>query len=334
MELQGKTILITGIGGFIGLRAAEMAVQRGMKVRGIQRTAEKAQAARALGAEVVIGSITDPAVTERACQGVDIVLHTAAIVREEGDVNKFMDTNVGGTLNLAKTAKAAGVRCFVHLSSVMVYGYSYPNHVNESGPLYTGDNPYCKTKVEAEKQLLPLNDSDFGIITIRPGDVYGPRSLVWVVRPLQLMKKRLFVLMDGGRNIINHIYVDNLIDGIFLAIEKEAYGEAFNLTDGAATTWREYATWLSKISGMPKPISLPGFVVRTLVKLRISDDSISMSSIDVLSRRYAYSIEKAWSVLGYQPSISLEEGMARTAEWLRKEDIYSPEWIARAKASK
>jgi nucleoside-diphosphate-sugar epimerase len=329
MNLKNKTLLITGIGGFIGLRAAEFAIEQGMQVRGLQHSVHKAKKAQQLGAEVIIGSITDPAAAKQACQGVDIVLHTAAVAKEGGAFDHFREVNVGGTVNIATAAKNAGVKTFVHLSSVMVYGFNYPNQVTEAGPFCGENNPYCQTKIEGEKELLQLNaPPDFGIIIIRPGDVYGPGSIFWIVRPLLLMRQRLFMLANGGRGIINHVYIDNLIDAIFLAIEKEAYGEAFNITDGQETSWKEYFTRLAEIAGVPAPFSLPADVLKFLLRLRCIGNAVLgkkadtlPESIDFVTRPYAYSISKARSLLSYEPKIDLAEGMQRTQEWLRTTDL-------------
>jgi nucleoside-diphosphate-sugar epimerase len=323
---MNKTILITGIGGFIGLRAAEMALERGMKVRGLQHSASKAQKAQQIGADLVIGSITDPVAAEKACQGVDIVLHTAAIVSENESLDLCREVNVGGTLNMAKAAKAAGVKTFVHLSSVMVYGFNYPDRVTESGLLCGENNPYCQTKIEAEEAILPFNSPpEFGIIIIRPGDVYGAGSIPWIVRPLELMRKGSFFLADKGRGVINHVYVDNLIDAIFLAIEKEAYGEIFNITDGKETSWHEYYNHLAEIAKLPPPVSLPASTLKFLIRLRClferllgKESEIFPEAIDFTIRPYAYSIDKAIDLLGYQPKIDLAEGMRRTQRWLQQ----------------
>lgn len=324
MNLEGKTLLITGIGGFIGLRAAELAIARGMRVKGLQRSIEKATLAEQLGAEVVIGDIRDPIAAEKACQGVDIVLHTAAAVGVGIPVEKMRAINVEGTLAIAKAAKKAGAASFVHLSSVMVYGFNYPNQVTETGPFYTGNNPYCKTKLESEQAILPLNHPpEFGVVIIRPGDVYGPRSTAWVVHPLELMQKQKFALINGGRGTMNHVYVDNLIDAIFLAIEKEVYGEAFNITDGCTTTWKEYYTRLAEIGGFPKPTSLPLFMVKAAARLKQNDPDLSLEAIEFLTRFHPYSIEKARSVLGFEPRINLDEGMRCTAEWLETKSTIS-----------
>ncbi len=230
---------------------------------------------------------------------------------------------------MAKAAREAGVKTFVHLSSVMVYGFNYCDRITEEGPLCGEKNPYCQTEIEAEEALLQLYDPpDFNVIIIRAGDVYGPGSIPWIVRPLLLMHQKLFLLANGGRGVMNHVYVDNLIDAIFLTIKKETYGEIFNITDGQETSWKEYFTRLAEIADFPKPNSLPKNELKLMLKLRSQGQKmfgkkadILPESIDFVTRRYAYSIAKAQSILSYNPTIGLEEGMQRTQEWLRKTDI-------------
>ncbi len=329
MNLSGRTLLITGIGGFIGLRAAELALAQGMKVRGLQRSAQQAKKAQDLGAEVIVGNVIDPATAKQVCQGVDVVLHTAAVVKEGGSLQHFREVNVGGTINMALAAKNAGVKTFIHLSSVMVYGFNYPNRIAEDGPLCGDNNPYCQTKIEGEKELLQLNyPPEFGTIIIRAGDVYGPGCIPWIVRPLLLMRQKLFALANGGQGIINHVYVDNLIEAIFLAAEKEAYGEAFNITDGRETSCKEYFTRLAEIGGVSMPFSLPAGVLKSVLRLRCiaqtlvgKNTDVLPESIDFVTRPHLYSIAKAQTMLGYQPKIGLDEGMERIHEWLRTTDI-------------
>jgi len=329
MNLKNKTILITGIGEFIGLRTAELASSQGMKVCGLQSSSDKIKKAQNLGAKVIVGSVTDPATAEKACQGVDIVVHAAEVAQEGGSLDKFREVNVGGTVNMAQAAKNAGVKTFVHLSSVLVYGFNYPDHITEEGPLSGENNPYCQTKIEAEKALLQLNaPPDFGIIIIRPGDVYGPGSIPWIVRPLLLMRQRLFAYANEGRGVINHVYIDNLIQAIFLAIEKETYGEIFNVTDGQETSWKDYFTRLAEIADLPAPFSLPKDELKLFLQLRYQGQKLFRKPADILpevvdfmTRPHAYSITKAQSVLSYEPTINLEEGMRLTQEWLQKTDL-------------
>jgi nucleoside-diphosphate-sugar epimerase len=325
MLLSGKTLAITGIGGFIGLRAAELALQRGLRVRGLDLSAAAAERARRLGAEVLVGDITDPQAASELCRGADVVLHTAGVIKEGGPLELFRRVHVQGTLTVATAARVAGVQTFVHLSSVLVYGFSYPDGATEDTPCRGDNNPYCRTKIESEDALLPLNDPPrFGVIVLRPGEVYGPGSIPWVVRPLTLMRRGRFFLVNGGLGVINTLYVDNLIDAIFLAVERDAWGEVFNVTDGRTVTCREYFDRLTEAAGLPPPRSLPAVVLRLLVCLLIGvqrllgrEPDLSTNAIRFVMRKYGYAIAKARSRLGYEPCVDLEEGMRRTAAWLR-----------------
>jgi nucleoside-diphosphate-sugar epimerase len=330
MNLHHQSLLITGIGGFIGSRTAELALERGIHVRGLQHSLSSAKKLQKLGIEVVQGSVTDPAAAQTACEGMDVVVHTAAIAKEGGTLEDFRAVNVDGAVTVAKAAKAAGVKVFIHLSSVMVYGFNYPNLVAEDGALRGEQNPYCQTKIESEEELLKLHDfPNFNVIMIRAGDVYGPGSLHWTIRPLLLMHKRLFILANGGRGTINHLYIDNLVDAIFLALEKESYGEVFNITDGQCTSWAVFFRKLATIAGFSPPISLPIRIVKALIYLRCFGQHLLGKTPDLLpesvayiTRPYAYSIDKARTQLGYEPKIDLEEGMRHIKSWLKYTDIF------------
>src|SRR5690348_11751960 len=115
VSLRGRMMAITGIGGFIGLRMAERALQRGMRVQGLDASTAAAELARKKGADVVVGDVTDKAAVSRASRGADVMFHTAAIVEEDGDRAVYHRVNVEGTLTVAAGARAAGVRQFVQL---------------------------------------------------------------------------------------------------------------------------------------------------------------------------------------------------------------------------
>ncbi|MFM7423429.1 MAG: NAD-dependent epimerase/dehydratase family protein [Elainella sp.] len=334
MNLQDKTLLITGITGFIGSRAAELAQARGIKVRGLVRSPDRATALKDQGIEVVIGDITDPTAAAAACQGVDLVLHTAAMVQIDGDPEAFRRVNQQGALTMAQAAKQQGVQAFVHLSSVMVYGFDYPAYATESAPLRGENNPYCQTKIDSEREVLKLSQPPgaglpgFGVIVIRPGDVYGPNSGAWVVEPLSYMRRKEFALPKLGKGCLNHVYVDNLIDAIFLTLEQEAYGEVFNITDGQQTSCKDYFTKLAAVAGLPAPILLPTFLAKFLLQQRIKKQQkqgvpidLPSDSINWMSRPHPYSIQKAQAQLGYQPQVSLEQGMEQIRLWLQSHPV-------------
>ncbi|MBF0349931.1 MAG: NAD(P)-dependent oxidoreductase [SAR324 cluster bacterium] len=325
MKLKGKRIFITGIGGFIGKRFAEIALEQGMTVTGIDISDSALVDIRRMGIDATLGDITDYQQMRQLITDVDIVFHTAAIVKEGGTMQSFRKINVEGSYNVAKAAKMNGCPTFVHLSSVMVYGFNFPAQITEEGPFRGENNPYCQTKIESERVVMALNEPGFGVIVIRPGDVYGPGSIPWVVRPIELMRKRLLPLVKGGNGIINHVFVDNLIDGILLAIKQQRYGEAFNISDGGETTWRDYFTQLAKVAKVPIPVSLPMMVLIPVTELMgklydlgIIETEIRRDGLNYVARPSSYSIDKARKVLGYEPRISLEDGMARIGQWLKR----------------
>lgn len=324
MELAGKTVAISGIGGFIGGRMAERAREQGMQVRGLEVSAEAARRAEAAGATVVVGDVADPAAARALCQGADVVFHAAAVVQESGPWELFRRVNVEGTRNVAEAARDAGVSRLVHLSSVMVYGFRYPANVAEDGPLRGEGNPYCQTKIESEQAAMACHaEGGMGVVVIRPGDVYGPGSGPWVVRPLQLMSRGVFVLIDMGLGKLNPVYIDDLIDAVFLALEQDAAGEAFNVTGGEAVTCAEYFGRLAKAAGKGHLFTAPSYLMYVLAlslelgaKAMGKQSPFTRASLRFVLRPHAYSIEKARRVLGYAPKVSLIQGMAAVEAWL------------------
>jgi nucleoside-diphosphate-sugar epimerase len=324
MNLANKTVAITGVGGFIGLRLAERCLQRGMKVRGLEVSALASARARAAGVDVRSGSVEDEAAMATLFAGVDIVVHTAATVAAGGDLEAFRKVNVEGTRATLSAARRAGVARFVHLSSVMVYGFRYPCLVDEDGPMRGEGSPYCTTKIESERVALGSDEPGrMRVTALRPGDVYGPGCRPWVVLPLEYMRAGQFVLPARGRGILNHLHVDNLVDAIFLCLERDVGGEAFNVTDGEATTCADFYARLARLIGQKPPLSAPTWLlfpflgaIDTAHRVAFRERLELWDSVRYLARPYPYSTEKARRVLGYRPRVTLDEGMRELEEWL------------------
>lgn len=329
MQLSGKRMAITGVGGFIGLRMVERAMARGMQVIGLDLDPRAARRAAAHGAETVVGNICDPQAVARIAKGADVVFHTAAVVAEDGPMSLYQRVNVEGTRVVAQASRENGVSRFVHLSSVMVYGFDFPRHVTEEGPFRGEHNPYCLTKIESDALALSMHEPGrFEVTVIRPGDVYGPGCQSWVIRPVQLIKRGLFALADGGSGIMNHVHVDNLLDAVFLALERDVSGRAFNVTDGAETTFAEffgnYARMLGKqkLPAFPASLLLPAFsLLNTGFRAVGITPPVSPEAVRFVQRKQPYSIERATRELGYVPRISLDQGMRELETWLRAEAL-------------
>jgi nucleoside-diphosphate-sugar epimerase len=328
MKLEGKTIAITGIGGFIGQRMAERALDKGMDVRGLDLSEDAAAHARELGAAVSIGDVRDPEAVARLLQGADIVFHAAAIVRESGDMDTFRQVNVDGSRLLARTAAEMGVARLVHLSSVMVYGFDFPPDVSEDGPFRGEDNPYCTTKYESEGAVRDFHgQGDLEVTVIRPGDVYGPGSMPWVVRPLEMMRQGLFMLPDGGHGVLDPTYIDNLIDAVFLTIRKDATDEAFNVTDGMAMETRHFFRYHADMLGKNRILTLPSWLLKpifAMIELGARAVGVqppaSVAALHFINKPHGYSNQKILD-LGHEPAVGLDEGMRRVEAWARKTSL-------------
>jgi nucleoside-diphosphate-sugar epimerase len=294
-----------------------------MRVRGLDQSKVAATRPELAQVEVIVGDICDAGAARALCAGADVVAHTAAVVREHGPRALFQRVNVDGADQIARAARAQGARRFIHLSSVMVYGFTYPRLVDEEGPLRGENNPYCETKIEGERAVRRHHQpGTFDVTVIRPGDVYGPGSVPWVVRPFDLLRSGLFVLPSGGRGIVNHVYVDNLVDLLLLSLERDASG-VFTVTDGIETTCMDFFTPIARAAGRRSIPAAPASVLRTtfaLVKgasaLVGREPPAAPSTVDYLMRPHLYSIEKARRELGYVPSVRLDEGMRTVIRWL------------------
>lgn len=313
-------LAVTGAGGFIGLRVVERALAAGLKVRGLDLSSSAADLARRAGAEVITGDITDPAAVASLCRGADALVHTAAIADEDGDPAAFRRVNVEGTRTVAALAASSRVRRLVHLSSIMVYGFRCPGPAREDSPHRGDGNIYCETKIAAEAALRALSPAT-ELVVVRPGDVYGPRGAQWVLRPLDLLRRRLFAL-PGDPGVINHIHVDNLVDAILLALQAPVAGEAFNLTDGVATPCRDFfahhARWARRrLLTLPTPL-LRGLLGATAPVYRALGRPIPArpAALEFLRRPHLCPSERARERLGFVPRLGLAAGMAEVGRAL------------------
>ena len=324
------TVAVTGVSGFIGDAVARRYADAGATVRGLdRRTPDPADPLTPDAdprVEYVVGDVTRPADLRRLVEGADIVVHTAAIVAESGDWRDFDRVNAQAPRWVALAARDAGARSFVHLSSVMVHGFDFPDGVAEDGPLDHATNPYCATKIRAEHLLRGLDrPGDFNVHIVRPGDVYGPYSTPWIVRPVQHMRDGTFLYVSPSA--INHVYIDNLVDAIETAVTAGAplSGVPVTATDGMATPSRQFYGYYADLIGMRFAPTVPGWLAEPAVGalaavlprgLRRRLD-LDRESIRYLRRRGAYDMSRLRG-LGWSPRVSLAEGRERTAAWLRQ----------------
>jgi len=328
MEVRGLTALVTGSSGFIGGRLAErLATEEGVRVRAMVRNLEKAERLRKLPLEIVQADLLDPDSLREAVKGCDLVFHCAAMVRETGDREVFYQTNVEGTENILKASIEAGVKIFIHFSSVAVYGMNPPDGCDENTPYQPCGNLYCDTKIGSEKAVWAAHQKKgLPVVVIRPANVYGPYSNPWTVRPIKLILSGQMVWVNGGTGLCNHVYIDNLIDATLSATKNDlSTGEAYLISDGHAVMWKEFFGYYARMAGKPNIRSVPvglakiiGLGMEIASKFTGKSPKITREAIGYLTKRACFNIEKVKHELNYQPRFSLEEGMKLTEQWLRE----------------
>jgi nucleoside-diphosphate-sugar epimerase len=328
MEIRGLSALVTGASGFIGGRLAErLAVEEGVRVRAMVRNPKKAERLRKHPLEIVQADLLNLPSLRKATDGCDLVFHCAALVRETGDRNEFYQTNVQGTENILKVSCDAGIKKFIHFSSVAVYGMNPPERTDETTPYQPCGNLYCDTKIASEKAVwTAYQDTNLPAVVIRPTNVYGPYSNAWTVRPIKLINSGQMILINGGAGICNYVYIDNLLDATLAATKREqSVGQAYLITDGVAVTWKEFFGYYAQMARKPNIRSVPQWLGEAIAlgmeitsKFSGRPPKITREAVKYLTHQAYFSIEKARRELGYQPRFSLKEGMKQTEQWLRE----------------
>lgn len=333
-DWNGKRVSITGATGFIGRHLVTRLAALGARVRGIDlhldridphaggSTEENASTGDdGTNVELREGSILDPAHDRWLLEGCDVLFHCAAVVEESGELEFFRALNVGATVRLARKARHHKVREFIQLSSIMVYGFHYRAYVTEAGPFHGEGNPYCITKIEGEKSLAHIlgEESNTRLTIIRPGDVFGPGSRPWVVRPASMLHRGLFALPQNGLGTMNAVYIENLVDVLLLAAARvPRRPHVFNVID-THIKWHEYFAHLASAIQSRRALNVPGSLLKLGVGLADKvglNIGASASAVDFISREHPVSYERTRSALGYEPRVPFDEAIQRTKQWL------------------
>ncbi len=314
-------IALTGATGYTGGRVLHALLSRGDQVAALARAGSVTRLPRDPGLRIVEGDLAQPDSIGRCVAGADAVVHVAAIYRTAGHPDSYYhDVNVGGTERLLEAAAAAGVKRFVHTSTVGVHGDVRTVPSDEEAPFAPGD-VYQRTKAEAEKLAR-----DFGarrglaVAVLRPGAIYGPGE-TRLLKLFRAIARRRYAVVGSGTPFYHPVYIDDLVQAFLLALDRpEAAGQAFIAAGPRYVSQDELAQTIARhTGGRVLPFHVPAWPLQALgslveavcVPFRV-EPPIHRRRVDFWVKSRAFSIEKARRLLGYAPQFDWDEGVRRT----------------------
>jgi len=330
--------VLTGGTGFIGGKLATKLLAEGYEVRCLVRKTSRAEGLSKLGAELCYGDLSEPSSFKEFTKGGDVVYHLAAMVSDWGAKEEFYRINVEGTRNLLKASKEAGVRRFVYLSTSTVLWKSdfWSVHniidIDESYPYPSSYNDYYnESKALAEKVVTGFfKDNDLETVVMRPSGVWGAGDTVILPRLVKIARKGMLLSVGSGDGLVSPCHVENLVQALILAAEaRNAAGNIYFINDGMKMKHLEFISLLLKSVGIdwtPK-ISVPyklAFGLASLLELisRVANSKkppvLTRFAVAAIAGSRTYSIEKAKKEIGYNPNVSLEEGLRQLGDWVKK----------------
>jgi ornithine--oxo-acid transaminase len=334
---RDDTCLITGATGFIGGNLARRLVAQGCQVRCLVRASSDTSMLDELGVEIAVGDLTRATSLRSAADGCRYVFHCGALVSDWATTQEISRINVAGTRNLLEAAVGASVQRFIHFSTTDVYGYPGAAAIDESHAARRFRNWYAQTKLAAEAEVRHVERANgLETVILRPATVYGPHSRDVIGEIARAIRSGTMLLVDRGRAVAGLCYVENLVDAALIAQRHDgAPGQAFNVSDGLDVTWKEFTDGLARGLGYDQVRwTLPywaangiafslehGYrLLRRTTRLTTSP-LLSRQAVHVLGRDQDFSTRKAREVLGWEPRVDYESGLAATVAWLQGEHL-------------
>jgi nucleoside-diphosphate-sugar epimerase len=322
-------VLVTGGTGFTGKALVKRLLQDGHEVVALDyKEGLKTQELRDLGAEVVIGSVTDRAVVESCMKGVEVVQHLAAAFRELNVPNSYYrEVNVGGTRNVLEAAAQNKVKKFIYCSTCGVHGNVENPPATENAPINAADY-YQQTKYDAEPLVKAYAEKGMETVILRPAAIYGPGDPERFFMIFKRVAQGKFPMFGNGKTLYHPLFIDNFVDAHVHAMAPgKGVGQAFLIADEEYLSIEELVKRVAevlavdlKIPHFPLfPLVAAGhFFEKTCKPFHITPP-IFPRRVDWYRQNRAFDITKAKRELGYRPRIGLDEGLRRTAEWYKEE---------------
>lgn len=332
------TVLVTGGGGFLGQALCRALVARGLTVRSLSRG--DYPALNALGVETLRGDIADLDIVQRAVSGCDAVFHTAAKAGVWGPLVEYHRANVIGTQNVLQACRQHGVLRLIHTSSPsVVYAGHHEAGLNESTPYpSTYLTHYPRTKAEAERLVLAANGPALSTVALRPHLIWGPGDNHLVPRLIARAKAGKLRRVGDGRNRVDTTYIDNAVAAHLAAFDRLAptaacAGKAYFIANNEPRPlWEliDQTLACANLSPVKRSISSTaaytvGAIMESVYSTLGWRDEPPMTRFVArqLSTDHWYDLSAAQRDLGYQPVVTVDDGLVRLRAWLCNESSTS-----------
>ena len=328
-------LLVSGGTGFIGTRLALMASKRGHRVRVLALASTPAARdskaeLEAAGIEVMIGRVTDAARCREAVQGIDAVIHLAAAQHEMNVPDShYEEVNIDGTILLLDAAIAAGVKRFVHASTIGIWGEK-EGRFDETCPP-SPDNIYGRTKFIGE-QVLAARMDEIELVCVRVPETYGPGD-PRLLKLFRMAARGRVVMIGKGRNLHHPIYVDDLADAFLLMLDHPAaVGECFVLSGPEPISSRQMIETIASTLGRPGiRISLPIWPLLVLAWLCEAtlrplglQPPLHRRRLGFFTKNQTIDSSKARRLLGFTGRTGFAEGVRQSAAWYMANNLIDP----------
>jgi nucleoside-diphosphate-sugar epimerase len=322
-------ILITGGNGHLGRFLVEALQDRGDTVRVLALPSEDAQWLEARSVDVYRGDIRQAETLVEPMRGVDAVFHLAAMIGVWKPMADYHAVNVTGTENVCRAALAEEVHRLVHVSSWTIYGMGLGSPVAEDHPLTPLKEPHVLTKFIGEQRVRQMiTEDNLPAVILRPGTFFGPNDELHFVRIADRLRVGKWIVIGSGDNALPLVYVTDVVQGLLLALDTaDVVGETYNITDDRPLTQRQLLDAIANDIGSEPPrrhvpysalyaASCAAERAATLTRSR-RRPIVTRLGVKLFGTDNRHAIDKARRELGYEPQVSLRDGVRLAADWYR-----------------
>jgi nucleoside-diphosphate-sugar epimerase len=332
-ELEAKRIFVTGGTGFVGQALVRDLLRTRKNVVLLTRDSRRVPTDLDREVNIVQGDLGTPQSYADALKGCEAVIHCAKADADDPIARAHLD--IVACRNLLNSAIRAGVRRFVHLSTISVYGITDYEFADEKSPRKPADDHYTNSKIQIEEDVLQKKDA-IEVVVLQPANIYGPAPCWWSHTLINMMRLGKIILVNKGQGLANMVHVADVVQSIILALYGEGIqGECFIISDGKPRTWREYFERLEAIVGHEAMIQLNASEAKELSSRLMNRSFIARVrrgfgrallnepltfpltdyDIEKYACRTAFSIAKAVQQLHYQPVYDIHTGLKTVAEY-------------------